>query len=65
MTDGGEPSVRPQKLAASYFLGIFLVALAVALWMRGLGRFLLPIVIVVIVLALLGRVVKAIRAPLP
>jgi hypothetical protein len=37
VTDGGEPSVRPQKLAASYFLGIFLVALAVAMWMRGLG----------------------------
>jgi len=65
VTDGAEPKVRPQKLAASYFLGIFMVVLAVAMWMRGMGRFLLPLVIAVIVVSVLGRIVKAIRAPLP
>lgn len=55
----------PRKLAASWFLGFVFVVLAVAMWLRGGGRFLLPLLLVGIVVVVVARVVRAIRAPLP
>lgn len=59
------PSPSPPRLAAGYFLGFVFFALAVALWLRGLGRLLLPLLLVGGVAYVVVRVVRAIRAPVP
>ncbi|HEX6810133.1 MAG TPA: hypothetical protein VF384_00795 [Planctomycetota bacterium] len=55
----------PQRLAAGYFLGFVAVALLVLLWLRGGGRFVLPLVVIGLVALLVTRIVRALRAPLP
>jgi len=58
-------SARGQRLAAGWFLGAVFFAFVVFAWLRGLGRFLIP----ALLLAALGygamRVVRKIREPLP
>lgn len=60
-----EPRLPPRKLASAYFLGFVFVVLAVALWMRGAGRFLLPLLLVGVVVVIGARIVRKIREPLP
>ncbi|MBM4063196.1 MAG: hypothetical protein FJ265_19180 [Planctomycetes bacterium] len=64
MNRSASPPAQP-RLAAGYFLGFVFLALAVALWLRGLGRLLLPLLLVGGVAYVVVRVVRAIRAPLP
>lgn len=59
------PNLPPQRLAAGYFLAFVFLAFAVLLWLRGLGRILLPLALVAIVVVVLTRIVRAIKAPLP
>jgi hypothetical protein len=58
-------SGRGQRLAAGWFLGAVFAAFVVFAWLRGLGRFLIP----ALLLAACGygvmRVVRKIREPLP
>lgn len=56
--------VRPQRMAAGWFLGCFAAVFAVLLWSRGLGRLLLPLFAIGFVVVLGMRIVKAIREPL-
>lgn len=57
------PAVPPHRIAAGYALGVVLVLLAVALWLRGFGRLLLPLAVVVGAVVVVRRVWRAIRAP--
>ena len=58
-------SARGQRLAAGWFLGAVFFAFVAFAWLRGLGRFLIP----ALLLAAFGygvmRVVRKIREPLP
>lgn len=53
----------PGRIAATYVLGIVLVGVVIALWLRGLGRVLIPVLLLGGVAYVLHRVVKAIKAP--
>lgn len=55
----------PAKLAAGYFLAFAALALGVALWLRGMGRLLIPLLLVVLAIVVLTRIVRAIKAPVP
>ena len=65
MTAPPSPTVPPRRLASGWFLGFVFVALAVAMWLRGGGRFVLPLLLAGAVVMVVLRAVKAIRAPLP
>ncbi len=59
------PQVPPQRLAAGWFLGFAGVVFVVVLWLRGGGRLILPLLLVVGVMLVVLRVVRKIREPLP
>jgi len=59
------PELPPQRLAAGYALGFVALFLGVVLWMRGLFRLVVPILLLVLAVVFLRRVWRAIRAPLP
>ena len=65
MTAAPSPQVPPRRLAASWFLGFVFVAIAVAIWLRGGGRVLLPLLLIAIVVVVGARVARKIREPLP
>lgn len=65
MSRSGKPHPPPQRLAAGYFLGFAFLAFAVLLWLRGFGRLLLPVLVLVVVGVVVARIVRAIKAPLP
>jgi len=65
VTKGVLPSLPPQRLAAGYVLAFVFLAFAVLLWVRGLGRILLPLALLVVAAVVLTRIVRAIKAPLP
>jgi hypothetical protein len=52
-------------MAAGYFLGVCAVVFVILLWLRGAGRFLLPLLAVGLIAVLVTRIVRALRAPLP
>ncbi|MBL8755854.1 MAG: hypothetical protein JNK15_21335 [Planctomycetes bacterium] len=54
---------KPGGIAATYVLGIVFVGLVVALWLRGLGRVLIPVLLLGAAAYGLHRLVKAIKAP--
>ena len=59
------PRTSPQRMAAGYFLGCAAVALVILLWLRGAGRFVVPLLLAFLVAVLVTRIVRALRAPLP
>ena len=59
------PPVRPQRLAAGYVLTALFFVVVIVAWMRGAGRFLLPLLLIAGAAALVNRVIKKIREPLP
>ena len=59
------PKTSPQRMAAGYFLGFGAVVLVILLWLRGAGRFVLPLLAAGLVAVLVTRIVRALRAPLP
>ena len=59
------PKTPPQRLAAGYFLGFGVVVLVILLWLRGGGRFVLPLLAAGLIAVLVTRIVRALRAPLP
>lgn len=63
MSEVSQPA--PGKIAASYALGMCAIGLIALLWMRGLLRPALPILLIVAVVLILRRVLKALRAPPP
>lgn len=65
MSASRQPVVEPRKLAASWFLGCVVVAFAVLLWLRGLGRILLPMLFFAAIGYAVWRFVEKVREPLP
>lgn len=62
MSDAPEqPSGR--SLGSAYFLGVVAVGFVILLWMRGLGRFLVPVLVIGGVVYAVYRFVKLVRAP--
>lgn len=60
------PPPRPAaRLAAGYFLGLAVVALVIFLWLRGAGRLLIPMLLLVAVGYGVVRIGRKIREPLP
>jgi hypothetical protein len=57
--------VRPQRVAATWFLAAIGVAVLLLAWLRGAGRFLLPLALVGLVGFAVVRVVRAVTRPLP
>ena len=55
----------PRRIAAGYVLGVVGVLALCVLWLRGLLRPALPLLLVVAIVLVLRRVWKAITAPLP
>ena len=55
----------PQRLAATWFLGLLFAAAFVFAWMRGAGRILLPVLIALAVGVVIVRVIRAVMRPLP
>ncbi|MCA8964060.1 MAG: hypothetical protein H6838_01505 [Planctomycetes bacterium] len=56
---------RPQRLAASYVLTALFFVVVIVAWLRGAGRFLLPLLLLAGVAVLVRRVVRKIKEPLP
>jgi hypothetical protein len=61
VSEAGVPA--PPRLAASYALGICGIGVIIVLWMRGLLRPLLPVLLLVAFVLIVRRVIKAITAP--
>lgn len=61
------PAPRPpvQRLAAGYFLAFGLAALLFVAWLRGVGRIVLPLLLVVLLVVVVVRVLRAVMRPLP
>ncbi len=57
--------VQPQRMAAGYFLGFLFIAFLVFAWMRGAGRFLIPLLLIGLVGYAVVRFVRKVREPLP
>lgn len=57
--------VRPQRLAAGYALGLLAIALVVAMWLRGVARFAVPVLLIALAGWLLARLLRKVREPLP
>lgn len=56
-------STSPPKLASAYFLGFMFFLLAMLLWLRGMGRILLPAALLALVGYGVHRIIKKIREP--
>lgn len=54
---------RPQRIAAAWFLGVMLVALVIVAWLRGAGRFVVPLVLAGLVGYAIVRFVRAVLRP--
>jgi uncharacterized membrane protein required for colicin V production len=64
MTGGGLPSPpSARSMAATWFLGLFVVAFVVLAWTRGMARFVVPLLAIGAVAWVVVRFVKALRAP--
>jgi uncharacterized membrane protein YkgB len=55
----------PPRIAAGYFLGACLLALFVFAWMRGAGRLILPLLLLLAAAVVIVRIVRAVKKPLP
>ncbi|HIE71402.1 MAG TPA: hypothetical protein EYP98_15205 [Planctomycetes bacterium] len=57
-------SSKPPKLASAYFLGFMFFLLAMLLWLRGMGKLLLPAALLALVGYGAHRIIKKIREPI-
>lgn len=55
---------RNSRLASGYFLGFFFFLLALLLWLRGMGRIILPAALLAMIGYGVYRFVKMVREPL-
>ena len=55
---------RPQSLAAGYVLGFLFFGLAMLLWLRGLGRLILPALLIGLMAYGIYRFVQKVREPI-
>ena len=58
-------SARGQRLAAGWFLGAVFFAFVLFAWLRGLGRFLIPVLLLAAFGYGIRAVIRKIREPLP
>ncbi|MCK5944936.1 MAG: hypothetical protein KAI24_23310 [Planctomycetes bacterium] len=58
----GKPSPG-RRLGSAYFLGIVFAAFAILLWLRGMGRLLIPAILIGLVCYGIYRFVQLVRAP--
>jgi hypothetical protein len=65
VTESPAPVPRPQRIAATWFLGVIGVALLVVLWLRGAGRIVVPLVLVLVLGSFVVKAVRAVVRPLP
>lgn len=68
MTEGPAASpmrTRPPRMAAVWFLGIVFGALFLFAWLRGAGRVLLPVLLMLGIAVVVVRVIRAVLRPLP
>ncbi|MCC7159830.1 MAG: hypothetical protein IT281_09850 [Ignavibacteria bacterium] len=65
MSAARPPAVPSPRLASGWFLGCIVVALAVLLWLRGLGRILLPMLFFAGLGYAAWRFVQKVKEPLP
>jgi hypothetical protein len=56
---------RSQKVAAGYVLGIVLIGIVVAAWLRGVARFVVPALLIALGAWFLARFLRKVREPLP
>jgi hypothetical protein len=59
------PTRQPQRIAAAWFLGACALALLVLACLRGAGRLVFPLLLVVVLGAIVARLVRKVREPLP
>lgn len=55
---------KPQSLAAGYVLGFLFFGLAMLLWLRGLGRLILPALIIGAIAYGIHRFIQKVREPI-
>lgn len=55
---------RPQALGSAYFLAFVFFALAFVLWLRGLGRLVLPALLLGLMAYGIWRFVQKVREPI-
>jgi len=55
---------KPQSLAGAYFLAFAFFALASLLWLKGLGRLVLPALLIGLVAYGVHRFIKKVREPI-
>jgi hypothetical protein len=63
VSDSRKPAPRGGSLGSAYFLGFIFFAFLVLLWMRGLGRLLIPAILIGGVIYGVCRFVRLVRAP--
>jgi hypothetical protein len=56
---------RPQGVAAGYVLGIVLIGIVIAAWLRGIARFVVPALLIALGGWFLARFLRKVREPLP
>lgn len=63
MSDAPKRPATGGRLASGYFLGAFAVAVCALLWLRGLGRMMIPLLLIVAVVYGLRRFIRLLREP--
>lgn len=56
---------HPQRLVASYVLGALFILVLIVAWLRGAGRLLIPLLLIAAAVALVRRIVRKIKEPIP
>ena len=56
---------RGQRIAAGHVLGLVLIGLFIAMWLGGVARFAVPVLLFAIGGWFLARFLKRVREPLP
>ena len=54
-----------QRVAAGYVLGLLLIGLVIAMWLRGVARFAVPVLLIAVGGGVLARFLRKVREPLP
>ena len=63
MSDASDKVDSGRSLGSAWFLGAISAAFAVLLWLRGLGRVLIPVALIGLVVFGVYRFVQLVRAP--
>jgi len=63
VSDAPDKPDSGRSLGSAWFLGVVCAAFAVLLWLRGLGRVLIPVALIGLVVFGVYRFVQLVRAP--